>query len=190
MLVTVLSYFLCSYGLLYHAFVPCSVPEQLRAHTVNHQQFLGKWFLKATVGRRETDILKFKDLDSMWISMEEPVNDTLLVTGKMRIGDDCITQTWTYHIFPDRDDVVLEGLPKRRTPLWSGKWANCSDCLIIQEVEPPLKETDTEDSLNRYLLHMRQSDNNPEVVKAFQNNLACHNKSTIFILPQEKEFCT
>ncbi|KAK5862034.1 hypothetical protein PBY51_017467 [Eleginops maclovinus] len=37
-----------------------------------------------SVGER-TDILKFKDLDSMWISMEEPVNDTLLVTGKMRM---------------------------------------------------------------------------------------------------------
>ena len=51
------------------------------------------------------------------------------------------------------------GLPRRRTLLWSGKWANCPECIIIQEVEPPLKETDSEDSLNRYLLYSKCSEN-------------------------------
>ncbi|KAI9532139.1 hypothetical protein NQZ68_034344 [Dissostichus eleginoides] len=190
MLATVLSYVLCLYGLLYQAFDLCSVPEQLPANTVDHQQFLGKWYFKAAVSQREADIERFKELDNMWITMEEPVNDTLLVTGQMRIGDDCIKQTWTYHILPERDDVVLEGLPRRRTLLWSGKSANCPECIIIQEVDPPLKETDSEDSLNRYLLYTRQSDVNHEVVKAFLNNLACHNVSASVRLPQEKEFCT
>ncbi|XP_029308004.1 apolipoprotein M [Cottoperca gobio] len=190
MLDKVSSCLLFLYGLLYQAFVPCLVPELLPANTVDHQQYLGKWYFKATVSPRESDIQKFKDLDNMWISMEQPANDTLLVTGHMRRGDDCITQIWTYFIHPERDDVEMEGRPKRRTLLWSGKWANCSECIIFQEVEPPLKETDSEDSLNRYLLYGRQGDVDHEVVKAFLENMSCHNVLASVRLPQEKEFCT
>ncbi|XP_068591869.1 apolipoprotein M-like [Cebidichthys violaceus] len=185
-----LSCFLYFYGLLYQVFVPCLVPELLSASTVDHQQYLGKWFFKAAVSRREADIQKFKELDNMWFTIEEPVNDTLLLTGHMRIGENCMKQTWTYHIRPERDDVELEGRPKRRTLLWSGKWANCPECIIFQEVEPPLNETDSEDSLSRYLLYGRRSEVDSELVKALLKNLACHGVSASVRPPQEKEFCT
>ncbi|KAK9514226.1 hypothetical protein VZT92_027707 [Zoarces viviparus] len=190
MLEKALSCFLYLYGLLYQVFAPCLVPALLSAKTVDHQQYLGKWYFKAAVSRREADIQKFKGLDNMWFTIEEPVNDTLLLTGHMRIGDNCMKQTWTYNIRPERDDVELEGRPERRTLLWSGKWANCPECIIFQEVEPPLNETDSEDSLSRYLLYGRQSDVDSELVKALLKNLACHRVSASVRPPQEKEFCT
>lgn len=49
------------------------------------------------------------------------------------------------------------GKPQRRSLLWSGKWANCTDCIIVQEVEPPLNSTGTEDSLNRHMLYGKPS---------------------------------
>ncbi|KAI3361312.1 hypothetical protein L3Q82_013493 [Scortum barcoo] len=120
--------------------------------------YLGKWYFKAATSRREADIQKFKVLDNLWFIMEETANNTLLLTGHMRIGDDCTTMTWTYHIRPERDDLELEGKTERKSLLWSGKWANCSECIIMQEVEPPLSPTDTEDSLNRHMLYDKRSE--------------------------------
>ncbi|XP_037640552.1 apolipoprotein M [Sebastes umbrosus] len=100
--------FIGLYGLLYQVFVPCTVPEQLYANTVDHQQHLGKWYFKAAASPRDVDIHKFKELDNLWFTMEEPVNDTLLLTGHIHIGDNCMKETWTYRIRPERDDVELE----------------------------------------------------------------------------------
>uniref|UniRef100_A0A3B4XDF3 Apolipoprotein M n=1 Tax=Seriola lalandi dorsalis TaxID=1841481 RepID=A0A3B4XDF3_SERLL len=97
-----LSYFLYLYSLVYQALVPCPVPEQLPANTINRQQYLGKWYFKAAVSLREADIQKFKAMDNMLFSIEEKANDTLL-------GDKCMNQTWTYYINPERDDLELEG---------------------------------------------------------------------------------
>ncbi|XP_059195654.1 apolipoprotein M [Centropristis striata] len=174
---------------LYQALVPCSVPEQLPVNTIDRQQYLGKWYFKAAVSHREADIQKFKALDNLWFTMEEPVNATLLLTGHMRIGDDCINETWTYRIHPERDDMELEGRPTRRNLLWSGKWVNCPECIILQEIEPPLKETDSEDSLSRFMLYARQSDVDSKVVTAFLKNYACQNVLQSVQLSQEKEFC-
>nr|QCP69322.1 apolipoprotein M [Lateolabrax maculatus] len=190
MLNEMLSCFLYFYSLLYQAIVPCSVPELLPVNTVDYQQYLGKWYFKAAVSRREADIHKFKALDNIGFIMEETANDTLLLTGLMRIGDNCMKNTWTYHIRPERDDLELEGRLDRRNLLWSGKWANCPECIIFQEVEPPLNGTGTEDSLNRFMLYARQSDVDSEVVRAFLKNAACHNMLASVTLPQQKEFCT
>nr|XP_019960525.1 PREDICTED: apolipoprotein M isoform X3 [Paralichthys olivaceus] len=108
MLNEALSYVLYLYGLLYQAIVPCSVPELLPVDTINRQQYLGKWFFLAAVSHREADIQKFKVLDSILFTMEEPANDTLLLSGYMRMGENCKNQTWTYHLHPDRDDLELE----------------------------------------------------------------------------------
>ncbi|XP_045901786.1 apolipoprotein M [Micropterus dolomieu] len=190
MLKEAVSYFLYFYSLLYQAIVPCSVPELFPANTVDRQKFLGKWYFKAAVSHREADIQRFKALDNIWFTMEETGNDTLLLTGHMRIGDNCIKQTWTYSMHPETDDLKVEGRPERRNLLWSGKWVNCSECIIFQEVEPPLSKTDTEDSLNRYMLYARQSDVDPEVVTVFLKNAACHKMLASIRPPQEKEFCT
>ncbi|XP_019960524.1 apolipoprotein M isoform X2 [Paralichthys olivaceus] len=190
MLNEALSYVLYLYGLLYQAIVPCSVPELLPVDTINRQQYLGKWFFLAAVSHREADIQKFKVLDSILFTMEEPANDTLLLSGYMRMGENCKNQTWTYHLHPDRDDLELEGRPQRRNLFWSGKWVDCADCIIFQEFEPPLRETDSEDSLGRFMLYARQSDVKPEVVTSFLKNSACHNMLASVRLPQTKEFCT
>ncbi|XP_039972851.1 apolipoprotein M isoform X2 [Xiphias gladius] len=168
------------------AIVPCSLPELFPANTVNRQQYLGTWYFKAAVSHREADIQKFKALDNTLFSLEETANDTLLLTGHMRMGDNCIKQTWTYHQNAERGDLELKGRPERRNLLWSGKWANCASCIIFQEVEPPLKETDTVDSLNRLMLYARQSDVDSEVVTTFLQNSACNNMLASFRLPQLK----
>ncbi|XP_071326257.1 apolipoprotein M-like [Trachinotus anak] len=186
----ILPCFLYVYSFLYQIIAPCSLPEQLSTNTVNRQQYLGKWYFKAAVSQREADIQKFKVLDNMVFSIEERANNTLLLIGHTRMGDICMNETWTYHVHPGRDDLELEGKPKRRNLLWSGKWANCANCFILQEVEPPLKETDTVDSLNRFMLYTRQQDVDSEVVTTFLRNSACHGMSASVILPQTKEFCT
>ncbi|KAM6995276.1 apolipoprotein M [Tautogolabrus adspersus] len=168
--------FFCSlYNFLHQAIVPCSFPELLPANTIDRQQYLGKWYFKAAVSHREADIQRFRKLDDVWFNMEEIANDTLLLTGHMRMGDNCFNETWTYHIHPDREDLELQGKKERRSLLWTGKWANCPECIIFQEIEPPLHETDSEDSLSRHMLYSRQRDVNSEVVKTFLQNAACHN---------------
>ncbi|KAM4567803.1 apolipoprotein M [Fundulus diaphanus] len=189
MLGEALSYFLHFYTLVYHIFVPCVDPEQLLVKSVDQHQYLGKWFFKAAVSRREADISKFKMFDNIAFTMEDTADRTLVLTGYMRMGDDCIKHNWTYHIQPGRDDMVLEGRTYRRNLLWNGTWANCQDCIIFQEVEPPLKETDSEDSLNRFMLYARQKDVDSEVVTTFLRNSACHNMKESVRLPHEKEFC-
>lgn len=47
----------------------------------------------------------------------------------------------------------VSGKPGRRSLLWSGRWADCGECIILQEIEPPLSPSDSEDSLNRFLLY-------------------------------------
>ncbi|KAM4581052.1 apolipoprotein M [Odontesthes bonariensis] len=172
------------------AAVPCAVHEQLLVNDVDHQQFLGTWYFKAAVSSKEAHIEKFKAFDNLIFVMEKTANDALLVTGHMRMGDDCIKQNWTFHIQPDRDDLALEGRPQRRTLLWSGSWANCLDCIVLQEIEPPLKETDTEDSLSRLMLYSRQRDVNSELVTTFLKNSACSGHTKSVKPAQEKEFCT
>ncbi|XP_035528801.1 apolipoprotein M [Morone saxatilis] len=184
------SYFLYLYSLLYQAIVPCAFVEQLPVNIVEHQQYLGKWYFKAAVSRKEADIQNFRALDNIWFTMEKTANDTLLLTGNMRIGDHCTKKTWIYHIHPEREDLELEGRTHRRNLLWTGKWANCPECIIFQEVEPPLSQTDTEDSLNRFMLYARQTDVDPAVVTTFLKNAACHSMLASVRLPQEKEFCT
>uniref|UniRef100_UPI0037E990C5 apolipoprotein M n=1 Tax=Semicossyphus pulcher TaxID=241346 RepID=UPI0037E990C5 len=181
-----LAFFCSLYSVLYQAIVPCSFPEVLPANTVDRQQYLGTWFFKAAVSHREADIQKFRALDNCWFTMKETANDTLLLTGHMRVGDDCINQTWTYHIHPERDDLELEGKKERRSLLWSGKWANCPECIVFQEVEPPLHETDSQDSLSRLMLYTREKDVDPKMVTAFLKNAACHNMSASVKLPLNK----
>uniref|UniRef100_A0A3P9JQI3 Apolipoprotein M n=1 Tax=Oryzias latipes TaxID=8090 RepID=A0A3P9JQI3_ORYLA len=179
--------YLCS--LAYQALVPCTLPQLLMVKTINHQQYLGKWYFKAAVSHREADIQKFRVFDSMVFTIEEAANDTLVLTGNMRMGEDCIKQSWTYHIQPERDDMVMEGRTFRRNLFWSGTWANCLDCIIFQETEPPLRMTEAEDSLNRFMLYARHKDISSEVVTTFLKNSACHQMKIHVTPPEEKEFC-
>ncbi|XP_047455433.1 apolipoprotein M [Mugil cephalus] len=188
MLKEAFSYVLYFYSLLHQTVFPCSFPELLPVTSVNRQQYLGKWYFKAAVSHREADIHKFKALDNVVFTMEETGNNTLLLTGHMRIGDDCVKQTWTYHVHTGREDMELEGRPQRKNLLWSGKWAKCQDCIIFQEVEPPLNESGTVDSLNRHMLYARQKDN-AEMVTTFLENAACSNMHASVRPRQEKEFC-
>ncbi|XP_069571105.1 apolipoprotein M [Brachyistius frenatus] len=180
---------LYSLGLLHQAIVPCSYPEQLHVNTVDRQQYLGTWYFKAAVSRKEDEIRTFRALDNTLFTMEETDKDTLLLTGDMRIGDDCVKQTWTYRIHPDREDLELEGRPQRRNLLFNGTWADCSECIIFQEVEPALNESGSEDSLNRFMLYARRSDVSSEVVRTFLENSACNMLKASVTLPQEKAFC-
>ncbi|XP_061574508.1 apolipoprotein M [Cololabis saira] len=183
------SYLLYLYTVVHQAVVPCARQQELLVKTIDHQQYLGKWYFKAAVSHREADIQMFKAFDNIVFTIEEKNNDTLLLTGNMRMGDDCITQKWTYRLQPGRDDMVLEGRPQRRNLLWSGAWADCSDCIVFQEVEPPLRDTDAEDSLSRQMLYARRSDTDSEMVTTFLKSSACYGSTASVTLPQEKAFC-
>ncbi|XP_003451309.2 apolipoprotein M isoform X2 [Oreochromis niloticus] len=190
MLKEVFSLVLSLYTLLYQTIVPCLEPEMLSVNTIDRQKHLGTWYFKAAVSHREADIQKFRVLDNIVFTMEERANDTLLLTGHMRMGDNCIKQTWTYHINLESNDLELEGRPQRKNLLWSGKWAECSECIIFQEIEPPLdKEKGTQDSLHRHMLYARSS-NSSEMVATFLKNAACHSMQASVTPRQEKEFCT
>ncbi|XP_070823064.1 apolipoprotein M-like [Chaetodon trifascialis] len=186
MLNETLKYLLSLSTLLYQVIDPCSYPELLPANTVDQQQYLGKWYFKAAVSHKEADIHQFKALDNIWFTMEKTANGTLLLTGHMNMGDNCVKQNWSYHIHPERDDLELEGKKERRNLLWSGKWANCPECIIFQEIEGPLSPTDSEDSLNRFMLYSRRSDVDAEVVTAFLKKAACQNMLASVTLPQKK----
>uniref|UniRef100_A0A3P9N6G1 Apolipoprotein M n=1 Tax=Poecilia reticulata TaxID=8081 RepID=A0A3P9N6G1_POERE len=181
------------YLLYFHAFVqqifaPCKNREQLAVNSLDLHQFAGKWFFKAAVSPRDSDIFRFKMFDNIVFTLEDTSNTTLVMTGNMRMGDDCIKRNWTYHVQPGRDDLVLEGRPQRRNLLWSGMWANCRDCIVFQELEPPLKETDSEDSLNRFLLYSRQKDVDSEMLTTFLRDSACNGLTANVTLLHEKGF--
>ncbi|XP_003965754.1 apolipoprotein M [Takifugu rubripes] len=183
------SYLLSLLSFFYQAIVPCPFPELLPANTIDHQQYLGKWYFRAAVSRYEAQIAKFQPLDSLWFNMERSGNGTLLLTGHAHMKGICIKETWTYRIHTDRYDLEQEGKPSRRSLLWSGRWADCGECIILQEIEPPLSPSDSEDSLNRFLLYARRSDVDPGVVAAFLKRTACNDMLASVTLPQEKEFC-
>ncbi|KAM4601357.1 apolipoprotein M [Polymixia lowei] len=186
----VLSLFVYVYGLLSQALGPCSHPTLVPSSSLDTQQYLGKWYFVAAVSRNEAEVQMFREMDSTVFTLEKtPVNGTLLLIGAMRIGDKCIKQTWTYNIHPEKEELELEGRPSRRSLLWDGDWLNCSECIVLQEVEPPHNETEEEDSLNRYMLYARRSDVDPSVVKTFQMKSACEKMTAFVTLPQEKELC-
>ncbi|KAM3614073.1 uncharacterized protein V6R79_009649 [Siganus canaliculatus] len=81
------SCFLSLFSFISQVIVPCSLPEQLPANTIDHQQYLGKWYFKAAISHNEAEIQQFKALDNMWFTMDKVANDTLLLTGHMRIMD-------------------------------------------------------------------------------------------------------
>ncbi|XP_071386085.1 apolipoprotein M-like [Centroberyx affinis] len=181
------SFLLYLYGLLYEVFIPCPVPDLLPANSLNTEQYLGKWYFIAAVSHREADIQMFRAMDSSTFTVDKTsVNGTLLMTGAARIGDKCLKQTWIYYIRPDSDYMEQEGRPVRRTLAWSGTSINCPQCIILQEIEPPLNETEEEDALSRHMLYARQSDVATEVVKAFQAASTCNGMDAIVKLPQEK----
>ncbi|XP_041650115.1 apolipoprotein M [Cheilinus undulatus] len=184
-----LAFFCSLFNFLYQAIVPCTFPNLLPVNTVDRQQYLGRWYFKTAVSHREADVQRFRALDNIWFNIEETAKDTLVLTGHMRTGDDCVNQTWTYHIRPDREDLELKGKKERRSLLWTGKWANCAECIVMQEIEPPLRETDSEDSLSRHMLYGRQRDTASEMVSMFLKNAACHNMTVSVQPPQKKEFC-
>ncbi|CAG02745.1 unnamed protein product [Tetraodon nigroviridis] len=166
----VVSWLLSLYSLFYPGPGPCPSLQLMPANTLDQQQFLGKWYFRAAASRHQAHIAKFKPLDSLWFSMEKSGNDTLLLTGHMHMKGKCMTESWTYRVHMHRDDLELEGKAHRRNLLWSGRWANCPECIILQEAEP-------EEALNRLLLYARHRDADPDVVAAFLRNAACHNMS-------------
>lgn len=67
------------------------------------------------------------------------------ITSSVRLSEIC---SWDFAAcWP------VSGKPSRRSLLWSGRWADCGECIILQEIEPPLSPSDSEDSLNRFLLY-------------------------------------
>ncbi|KAM4735378.1 apolipoprotein M [Anableps anableps] len=183
------SYFLYFSAFVQQIFAPCMYREQLPVNSLDLHQYAGKWFFKAAVSPRDSDISKFRMFDNIVFTIEDRSNTTLVLTGYMRLGDDCIKQNWTYHIQPGRDELVLEGRPQRHNLLWSGAWASCRDCIVFQEMEPALKETDSEDSLNRFLLYGRQKNVDSEMLTTFLRNSACQGLTESVTLPHQKEFC-
>ncbi|KAJ8341983.1 hypothetical protein SKAU_G00319110, partial [Synaphobranchus kaupii] len=185
MLAKLWSLVLYVYG-LFQSLWPCPSPQLLSLHHLNTQQYVGTWYFIAAVGNRQSDISQFTSMDSTVFDLQRAKeNGTLVITGAIRIGDSCSSKVWMYHVDPDKDYLVAEGWPNRRTLLWSGEWLNCPDCVMLQETD--LGEI--EDETNRILLYARNGSLSDSVVKDFQSKWSCLGMSEIFSLPQEKEYC-
>lgn len=84
-------------GLSISGLLTWAILNSFRSHTVTATphchvtlcvcllQHLGTWYFKAAVSHREADIQKFRVLDNIVFTMEERANDTLLLTGHMRM---------------------------------------------------------------------------------------------------------
>ncbi|XP_023658468.1 apolipoprotein M isoform X2 [Paramormyrops kingsleyae] len=170
-------------GLLLHSLTPCTPPEILSMGNIDTKQYLGSWYFIAVAGERDSDVNKFRAVDSTIIVLQEAANaNTLLFNGSIRVGNRCIKEVWPYHIRPGRDDLERDGIPERLSPLWSGRLLNCSECIFLQESEqqPPL---------NRVLFYARSASVSTEMIKEFQMKVSCLGMRNVFVLPQEKEYC-
>ncbi|XP_064801606.1 apolipoprotein M-like [Oncorhynchus masou masou] len=186
----VYSFLLFVNGWLCQLFSPCSQPVLLSTSSLNTQQYLGKWYFIAAAGVKESDVQMFRQMDSTVFYLDETSKNALLLTGAMRVGVHCIMKNWTYTIQSGKDDLTSEGRPELQTLVWSGEWLNCTQCILLQEIERHLDPLETHDTLNRFMLYARDSallDN--KVVTAFQTQTACKNMDRFVHLPQEKELC-
>ncbi|KAJ8273821.1 hypothetical protein GJAV_G00105880 [Gymnothorax javanicus] len=165
----------------------CSLPTLVPVNQVEDKTpYLGTWYFIAAAGGRMLDIHSFPFMDSTVFDLQEMTdNQTLLLTGAIRIGDKCVSKAWTYHLHPDKEYMDLEGQPDLRTLMWSGLWLNCSDCVILQET----KMGDPEDRINRMMLYARNGSLSETVVKDFESKLSCLGMSEFFALPQKRDYC-
>ncbi|KAK0155543.1 Apolipoprotein M [Merluccius polli] len=161
---------------------PCPNYTPLSVGSLSAKQYLGRWYFSAAVSRREEDLQLFRKMDSTVFTLQTTASDpdTLLLTGDMRIGQNCVRASWTYNIISGRDDMQLQGRPDRQTFLRSGAQLNCSDCIILQEVEP---------ALNRYMLYGRQQVIPEDVIEDFREMFTCHRVNSFVRLPQNKGLC-
>ncbi|KAG9327940.1 hypothetical protein JZ751_012893 [Albula glossodonta] len=73
----------------------------------NPKPYLGKWYFISAAGYSEKDIALYRLMDSTVFYLQEAAeNGTLLLTGAIRIGDNCLTKVWTYHVRPN--DYLLD----------------------------------------------------------------------------------
>ncbi|KAG7276558.1 hypothetical protein CRUP_019608 [Coryphaenoides rupestris] len=165
---------------------PCPDYSPLSAGSLNAKQYLGRWYFSAAVSAVEEELQMFRLMDNTVFNLQPLTPSdphTLLLTGDMRIGDSCARATWTYNILSSRDDMQLQGRPQRQTFLRAGAQLNCSDCIILQEVEP------APTTLNRYMLYGRQQAVPEDVIEDFRKMFACHKMSSFVRLPQNKSLC-
>ncbi|CAL8261718.1 unnamed protein product [Boreogadus saida] len=164
---------------------PCPTYTALSVDSVNPEEYLGRWYFLAAVSGREEDLQMFRMMDSSVFTMQTAaVPQTVLLNGDMRIGQNCTRASWTYNILPGRDDLQLQGRPQLQTFLRAGEHHNCSDCIVLQEVEPAPA------TLNRYMLYGREKAVPEDVIKDFREIFACQGKTAFFRLPQTQELCS
>ncbi|CAL8248326.1 unnamed protein product [Lota lota] len=173
------------YSLWFAVFQPCPNYTTLSAGSLNPKEYLGRWYFSAAVSGREEELQMFRMMDSSVFTLQTTSDPhTILLNGDMRIGENCKRATWTYNTLLGRDDMQQQGRPQRRTFLWSGAQLNCSDCIILQEVEP------APSALNRYMLYGRQRVVPEDVIEDFQEMFACHSITAFVRLPQNQELCS
>ncbi|XP_059921359.1 apolipoprotein M [Gadus macrocephalus] len=162
---------------------PCPNYTALSADSLNPKEYLGRWYFLAAVSGGEDELQMFRMMDSSVFTMQTTaVPQTILLNGDMRIGQNCKRASWTYNILSGRDDLQLQGRPQRQTFLRAGEQHNCSDCIVLQEVEPA--------ALNRYMLYGREKVVPEDVIKDFQEIFACQGMTAFFRLPQTQELCS
>ncbi|KAI1902436.1 hypothetical protein AGOR_G00044740 [Albula goreensis] len=150
----------------------------------NPKPYLGKWYFISAAGYSEKDIALYRVMDSTVFYLQEAAeNGTLLLTGAIRIGDNCLTKVWTYHVRPNDYLLDMEGRPELSSKLLKTPWLNHSDCIVLQETVLG------EGGLKRTMLYARNASVDADVVKRFQAKLCCNGMCENFILPQEREYC-
>ncbi|XP_059921200.1 apolipoprotein M-like [Gadus macrocephalus] len=164
---------------------PCPTYTALSVDSLNPEEYLGRWYFSAAVSGREEELQWFRMMDSSVFTMQKTaVPQTLLLNGDIRIGNNCIRSSMTYKVLSGRNDVELEGRPQRKTFFWGGAQHNDSDYIIVQETEPAPAALDV------YMLYGRKKVLPDDVIKDFQEILACQGMTAFFRLPQTQELCS
>uniref|UniRef100_A0A4W4GSG9 Apolipoprotein M n=1 Tax=Electrophorus electricus TaxID=8005 RepID=A0A4W4GSG9_ELEEL len=150
--------------------MPCLPPVPLSRDVLATDQYLGKWYYVGVASWKEEDIEAFQAVDSSVVELKS-VNGTLIMTGAMREGDDCITRDWTYRPEPEIDYVMDENV-------WDGKWIKCPSCLVFGKLH-------TDNDYIRFMLFAR-NEKSTELVERFKEKMGCFQIDKFIIAPQTK----
>uniref|UniRef100_A0AAY4EMJ1 Apolipoprotein M n=1 Tax=Denticeps clupeoides TaxID=299321 RepID=A0AAY4EMJ1_9TELE len=154
-------------------------------------QYFGRWYFIAATGSKDSDVEMFKPMDNIVFNLQEGVvNDTLLLTAAMNIGDSCLKKKWDYRIHSSADVIELMG--RSHTKVWSNQWLNCSACIVLQErVQPShlfraMLYGRTAHACSLANLISRHSDLSAEVIQTFQTRALWKGMKTFILVPRKK----
>ncbi|MCI4386046.1 hypothetical protein PGIGA_G00057680 [Pangasianodon gigas] len=162
--------------------MPCLPPVPLSSEVLSTDQYLGKWYYIGVASWKDEDIESYKSVDNSVVELKKGENNTLIMAGALHQEDQCINMAWTYHIHPDRDPVMTEGLAENLGVFLDGEWIKCPTCLIVAKFHHS-------NSFLRVMLFDRNEKTSDDLVKKFKSKMGCLFINRFLISPRTKDFC-